>query len=94
METDKPDITIGDLFWDKDHVWCDGSDTIDAVNLVLSADTEDGVYYYRLAHFTWCPSVGYCGAHDRKFAADDVLKMTKVGNITDIKAFPEEAESE
>jgi len=81
------DITIGDLFWDEHHVWCDGCDTIDVVNLVLSADMEDGVYYYRLATFSWCPSVGYCGALDRKFERHDVLKMTKVGNIVSIKSF-------
>ena len=82
------DITIGDLFWDKDHVWTDGSQDMNMVNLVLSRDKEeDGVEYWRVGAFSWCPAIGYCGAHDRFFTDADVLKMAKVGNITDIKGF-------
>ena len=80
------EITIGDLFWDKDHAWTDGSQDLDMVNLVLSADQEDGERHYRVGTFMWCGS-GYCGAHDRKFTAGEVLKMTKVGNIAEIKSF-------
>lgn len=81
-------LTIGDLFWDKDHAWST-SPTLNFVYLVLSADMKDGVYYYRLGTFMWC-GAGYCGAHDQDFTADEVLRMTKVGNIADIKGFAKE----
>ena len=80
------EIKIGDLFWDEHHRWSDGSDTIDLCYLVLSADRPNKVLYYRCARFMWAAS-SYSGACDRYFTADEILKMTKVGNIAQIKSF-------
>ena len=81
-------IEIGDLFWDKHPCWDDGSKTVDLCYLVLSADQGqlNGVLCYRCACFMWARG-GYCGAHDRNFTADEVLKMAKIGNIAQIKHF-------
>ena len=77
-------IRIGSLWYDKDHKWCDGSDTIDLVHLVLSADKEtiwgQVFYLYKTAVFLWS-SPGYCGAHMRKFTEDELRLMYEVGNI-------------
>jgi hypothetical protein len=76
----------GQLWWDERRCWCDGSESIDAVFLILSADRELGLYFYRCAMFMWCRD-GYCGADDHKFTEDEVRRMTYVGNIASIKSF-------
>ena len=84
----RDDIRPGDLFWDKDRCWCDGSDYLDLCYLVLSGDQEDTMFLYKCACFMWAGG-SYCGAHIRKFTADEILKMEHVGNISQIKAFDE-----
>lgn len=81
-------ILIGDMFWDKNRDWCDGSDSLDVCYIILSADQDGDLYLYRCAFFMWACD-GYCGSHDRKFTEDDILKMTKVGNVGSIKSFQE-----
>ena len=89
-KNDSEKITIGDLFWDENREWTEGEQTLNMVHLVLSRDrAEDGLDYWKLARFMWC-TPGYCGANLDEFTDAEVLKMTKVGNIADIKAFPEE----
>lgn len=84
-------INMGDLFWDKNHRWCDGSQELDLCYLVLSAEWVSGSYRYRCACFMWVARYGYSGAHDRYFNAEEVLEMTRVGNIASIKSFQSEA---
>ena len=86
----RDEIRIGDLFWDEHRDWCDGSETLNVCYLVLSADEKRDRYLYRCAFFMWAAD-GYCGAHERKFTAEEVLKMTRVGNIADIKSFYDRA---
>ena len=80
----KKDIQIGDLWWDENHCW---SSDVEIVYLILSADmSANDVYLYRCSEFMWAGR-GYCGANDRYFAEKEVLEMTNVGNIKQIKAF-------
>ena len=91
--TDCSAIRIGDLFWDKNRDWCDGSSSLNVCYLILSADQEGDLYVYRCAFFMWAGD-GYCGSSDRKFTKDEVLKMTKVGSIESIKSFGQNESNE
>ena len=88
MESDG--ILIGDVFWDEHHKWSDGDDNSMLIYIVLSGEThEDGhgaPFYYRCSRHAWCCG-GYCGGPVREFTASEVLQMTKVGNIAQIKSF-------
>ena len=88
--SDRDKIRPGDLFWDKDRVFTGGSQTLNMVHIVLSADwTDDGEEYWILARFMWLgPGYSrYSGANTREFTDAEVLRMTRVGNIADIKSF-------
>ena len=83
-------IKIGDLFWDKNRDWCDGSESLDACYLVLSGDREfwEGKdhFVFKCAFFVWAGG-GYMGAPIRPFEEYELMKMTKIGNISSIKSF-------
>ena len=79
------EIKIGDLFWDEHHRWSDGSNTIDLCYLVLSADRLNETLYC-CDCFMWVGD-GYSIVNNRNFTTDEILKMTKVGNIAQIKSF-------
>lgn len=82
-------LNPGQVWWDEHRNWCDGSDTLDVVYLLLSADQEGELYVWRCAFFMWVGGGmnGYCGAHDRKFTEDEVRMMTYAGAIDSIKNF-------
>lgn len=83
------EIRPGQIWWDKDRRWCDGSDTLDVVYLTLSRDPEPelgGEMYWKAAFFMWCGD-GYCGASVRLFTDAEIHCMTLVGNIAAIKGF-------
>jgi hypothetical protein len=79
-------LEIGQLWWDEFHKCTDGSDTIDVVNLIISADQEGDLYIYKCAFFMWAGK-GYCGAPIRGFTEEEIKQMTLVGNISEIKSF-------
>jgi len=81
-------IAPGQIWWDKDRKWCDGSDYLNIVFVVLSGDRESSGHpiVWKMANFMWC-STGYCGADIREFQSKEVLLMQLVGNISDIKSF-------
>lgn len=91
METE---LKIGQLWWDKNHVWCYGSDTIDVCYLILSGEnpypgqTDDKALdkWFWKTLFMWCGD-GYCGAQIREFTEDEIKLMELVGSIEDIKKF-------
>ena len=86
MSDENIKIEIGQLWWDKNHCWCDGSVDIDICYLILSANCDtDGVIYWQCARFLWAGG-GYCGADTREFTEDEILLMELVGSINDIKS--------
>jgi hypothetical protein len=80
----------GQLWWDQDHKWSDGSNDLDICYLILSGDMGelDGkeVMIYRCAHFMW-GTENYCGSFIREFTEDEIRLMKYVGNISSIKSF-------
>jgi len=91
METETiAEIKPGQLWWDKDHKWSDGSDSVDIVYLTLSHDpavTLKGEMRWKSARFMWCGKFGYCGANIREFTSEEIRLMHLVGNISQIKEF-------
>lgn len=88
----KDKIKVGQLWWDKDHKWTDGSDTLDMVHLVLSRDKDqgNGKDYWKTAVFMWVGdgSKGrYCGAHTREFLDKELQLMHLVDSISTLKSF-------
>lgn len=81
-------ITPGQIWWDKDRKWCDGSDSLNMIHVVLSGDRNEGnkQFYWKLAQFMWC-SDGYCGAPIREFTDKEIKMMQLIGNLSDIKKF-------
>ncbi len=84
------ELGIGQLWWDKNHEWCDGSDDLDVCYLILSADMQElegkNVMVYKCAFFMWA-SGSYCGAHIREYTEEEIKLMEYAGNISDIKSF-------
>lgn len=84
----RDDVRPGDLFWDSNRDWCYGSKDTNLCYLVLSADMENGLYLYRCNYFSWVAG-HYMGGPERKLTRNEILKMERVGNISQIKAFDE-----
>ncbi len=86
-------IEIGDIFHDINHCWTDGSDNLDMIHIILSADRikfGPGKYskesYWEVSNHMSVLG-NYCGGRIRHFRDDEILLMKKVGNIKDIISF-------
>ena len=69
-------LEIGQLWYDKDRIWSNGD--VDMVYLILSADMEDGEYYWRVAKFMWAAD-GYCGAPTEKYLEKETTEVWQPG---------------
>jgi hypothetical protein len=80
------EIKPGQLWWDKNHKWCNGDD-LDTCFLILSGDIDDSnKMLYKCAQFMWIAE-GYCGANIREFYEPEIRMMEYAGNISSIKSF-------
>lgn len=79
------ELKVGQVWYDVDHVWTNGSHELDIVHVVLSADMEGGKYYWSTANFIWISDgIGFSGAYIRKFTEEEIMKMRYIGNLDSI----------
>ncbi len=73
-------IRIGSIWYDFYGRWT--SRDCDIFFLVLSADSEDGVYYYQCAKLMYINRTRrYCGAPLVKYTENEIFDMTEVGRL-------------
>lgn len=82
-------LKIGQVFYDKDHAFTDGSNNINCIHILLSVDKEKGKLIYRTMQFMWT-SQGYAGTERiRRFNESELSLLHRVGTIEQIINFYE-----
>lgn len=86
------DIQIGQIYYDRNHCWCDGSDRLDMFHVILSGDMHpelDNTFHWCTAQFMRLThGVGVVdwlkGARQRLMTDKSIHLMELVGSITTI----------
>jgi len=86
------DIEVGDLFWDREHVW--SADRVNACYFVICKDPvePDGPAYWHCSLHPWVCGK-YCGGPVRHFTDSEMARMVRVGNISSLMSFPNKESS-
>ena len=83
------DLEPGQVWYDKDRKWTDGSNTLDGYHVLLSRDLNysnpsDRTPYWATATFFRLDNKPFMGAKVRHFTDDDVRMMQYIGDLNDI----------